>query len=145
MLDHKWTPRRVVSNVTNSRRLLFLGNFIVRRQNLIFVLCATGFASVSPNGVGTWEALAEPVAPQLLSLTMHQVSFFSTGFTEKRLAATTITQAPHRVLWHGPACCIRKPEILSEHKLSVLFALRDLKRVQHPRPAAMQAHVASPL
>jgi len=44
----------------------------MRRQSLIFVLCATGFASVSPNGVGTWEALAEPVAPQLSPLTMHE-------------------------------------------------------------------------
>jgi hypothetical protein len=40
---------------------------VVRLQSLIFVLCATGFASVSPTGVATWEALAEPVAP----LTIH--------------------------------------------------------------------------
>lgn len=27
MLDQKWSPRRVDSNVTNPERLLFLGNF----------------------------------------------------------------------------------------------------------------------
>ena len=43
----------------------------VRRQCLIFVLCATGFASASPNGIGTSEALEEPVARQRLPVTMH--------------------------------------------------------------------------
>ena len=35
---------------------------VVRCQRSNLVLCATGFASVA-NGVGTWDALAEPVGP----------------------------------------------------------------------------------
>ena len=65
------------SDVLAVRRTFFLkstqfpeDSCVVVCQWLTFGLCATsGFASVSPNCHVPWEALAEPVAPEIFALT----------------------------------------------------------------------------